>query len=122
MKYYFLFPLLFVFAKLTFAQEPDPNKHIFVQEQPKPINMDEIRKKIGYPIVTKEAVFWGAIMLNVLVDEKGNYVRHIVSEGESSLLLEEIEKYINQLKFTPAMLNGKAIAFWLNVPFYFKAQ
>jgi hypothetical protein len=37
-------------------------------------------------------------------------------------LIAEVEKYVNQLKFTPAMLNGKAIPFWLNVPFYFKAQ
>ena len=104
------------------TQEPDPNKLDFPQVQPKPLNMDEIIKMIGYPLEVKEAGIEGRVFLKILVDENGNYVRHTLLKSAHPLLIAEVEKYVNQLKFTPAMLNGKAIPFWLNVPFYFKAQ
>lgn len=100
-------------------EEPDYHAFVIVQEQPRPINMDEIRKKIGYPIVLRDGIE-GVVMFRILVDENGNYVRHIVSKSAHPLLQAEVEKYVKELHFTPAIQAGKPIKFWVNIPFTFK--
>lgn len=97
-------------------------KIAFTQELPKPINMGEVRKAIGYPPVAREANIQGQVMLRILVDEKGNYMRHIVSKAAHPLLQLEVEKHVHELRFTPNLQNGKPIKCWVNIPFNFKLE
>ncbi|MFN0202292.1 MAG: energy transducer TonB [Bacteroidia bacterium] len=108
--------------KVEKPAEPDPNKFIFVQEQPKPVNMDDVRKAIGYPQVAREAGIEADVQLRILVDEFGNYVKHLVTKPGHPLLLKEVEKHVTGLKFSPAVQGGKPIKFWVNIPFKFKLQ
>jgi periplasmic protein TonB len=84
--------------------------------------MDDVKKAIGYPPVAKEAGIEGQVMLRILVDEQGNYIRHIISKAAHPLLQAEVEKHARELHFTPAIQGGKPIKFWVNIPFNFKLQ
>lgn len=104
------------------SEDPDPNKFIFAQENPKPINLDEVRKMIGYPRIAKEAGIEGDVLLRVLVDEQGNCVRYLVSKSAHPLLQKRVEKAVPLLKFTPAIQLGRPIKFWANIPFKFSLK
>lgn len=129
MKYYLLFIMLFAFVNQTFAQEQTiPRSEPFgmkksdenINTEPVPLNMQEIKRRIGYPPVAKEAGIEGKVLLRILVDEKGNYMRHKIINSAHPLFDREIEKYISELRFTPAIQNGKPTKFWVNLPLNFK--
>ena len=98
---------------------PGINEFVFVEEQPKPINMAEISKAIGYPQAAKDAGIMGNVVIRVLVNEKGAYVRHKVINSVHPLLDKAVEKQLAKLQFTPAIQGGKPIKFWVNIPFRF---
>ncbi|MFN0083028.1 MAG: energy transducer TonB [Ferruginibacter sp.] len=103
-------------------EEPNSNDSALVSEIPKPINMLEIRKRIGYPIKARKKGIQGEVLVRILVGEDGKYIKHLVIKPGHPLLLEEIEKEIPFLTFTPAISGGKLIKFWVNIPFKFKLQ
>ncbi|RMG18094.1 MAG: TonB family protein [Bacteroidetes bacterium] len=100
--------------------EPDINAFIFAEEEPKPINMGDIQKAIGYPQIARDAGIEGVVVVRVLVDELGNYSRHKVINQVHPILTKAVEEHVNKLKFTPAIQGGKPIKFWVNIPFNFK--
>jgi protein TonB len=100
-------------------KEPDINAFVFVQEEPKPINMDEVQAAVGYPTVARDADIEGVVVVRVLVDEYGNYRKHRIIKTAHPVLSEAVESKIKMLRFTPAIQGGKPIAFWVNVPFRF---
>ena len=101
-------------------QEPDINAFIFVDEEPRPVNMNQIRQLIGYPPEAVEENIEGQVVVRVLVDEAGNYTKHKVIVIGDPLLAEAVESQIENLKFSPAIQNGEKIKFWVNIPFSFK--
>lgn len=99
-------------------KEPDPN--IFVAAtQPKPVNLGDIQKEIEYPQILRDVSEDGDVVLRILVDEEGNYVKHILIKTTHALFTQSVEKHVSKVKFTPAIQGGKPIAFWVNVPFKF---
>lgn len=100
--------------------EPDINAFIFAEEEPKPVNMGDIQKAIGYPQIARDAGIEGNVVVRVLVDELGRYKRHKIINQVHPILTKSVEKHINKLKFTPAIQGGKPIPFWVNIPFNFK--
>ncbi|MEM6261832.1 MAG: TonB family protein [Bacteroidota bacterium] len=100
--------------------EPNINDFIFDAEEPKPVNMDDIRKLIGYPDIAKDAGIEGSVVVRVLVDKYGNYKKHKVIKKVHPVLAKACEKHVSKLKFTPAIQGGKPIPFWVNIPFKFK--
>lgn len=93
---------------------------ITVEEEPKAVNLDDVRKLIGYPTMAVDATIQGTVVVRILVDQKGRYKQHKVVAPVHPLLSREVERHIHLLKFTPAIQGGKPIAFWVNVPFRFK--
>lgn len=103
-------------------EEPDPTKFIPGAKQPKEVNLSDIQKLIGYPAVAREMNLEGNIVFRVLVDENGNYVKHLPPKSGHPILIKAVEEHINKVKFTPAIQGDKPIKFWVNVPFVFKLQ
>lgn len=101
-------------------QEPDINEFVFAEEEPTPVNMDDIKKVIGYPQIARDAGIEGTVVVRVLVDKKGNYDKHRVINGVHPILTKAVEEHIGKLKFSPAIQGGKPIPFWVNIPFNFK--
>lgn len=87
---------------------------------PAPINMNEVQQVIGYPYAAIQANIEGYVILKILVDENGDYLKHIVLTSPHPILLKAVEEQVSNLKFTPAYQGGKTIKYWLVVPFKFK--
>lgn len=100
-------------------EDPDPFQFIAVEKEPQPVNLDDIKKRIGYPPAAREAGIEGTVVVRVLVDEKGNYVKHIVLQSPHPLLEKAVVKELPNLKFTPGIQAGKPIRVWVNIPFRF---
>lgn len=101
-------------------EEPDVDAFVFVSEEPQPLNMEEVKQIIGYPDVARDAEIQGQVVVRVLVDEKGNYVKHKMVKKVHPLLAEAVENNIHKLKFSPAIQGNRPIKFWVNIPFRFK--
>ncbi len=104
---------------LRWEEEPDINDFIFVSVEPEILNMEQIRKNIGYPDIARDAGIQGMLVVRVLVDESGNYVRHVMIKKVHPVLSQQVEVYLPLLKFTPAIQNNRPIKFWVNIPFRF---
>jgi protein TonB len=99
--------------------EPLPTE-FFGGEEPKPVNMDEIKKLIGYPPMAKEAEIQGKVVVRVLVDKTGHYVKHLVLKDPHPLLTKGVTDKLPELKFTPGRQNNQPVKVWVTIPFDFK--
>ncbi len=106
--------------KAALEPAPDINDFIFADEEPRPLNLSEIVKRIGYPQMAREAGIDGTVVLRVLVGKDGTYRRHKVIDQAHPMLTEAVTEHIDQVKFTPAIQGGKPIPFWVNIPFHIK--
>lgn len=86
---------------------------------PTEINLKEITKLVGYPPKAIKKRIEGKIVFRVLVDENGNYVKHLPPNSGDPILIEAVEKHLPEVRFTPCIKNGTPIKFWVNIPFYF---
>lgn len=93
---------------------------IMADEEPVPLNIEEIQKKIGYPIQALNRGIEGGVVARILVGKTGEYVKHELLGVYKPFLSEQVSHYVQELKFTPAIKDGDSIEFWVNVPFYFK--
>ncbi|MEL6133223.1 MAG: energy transducer TonB [Bacteroidota bacterium] len=99
------------------AVDPDPSIFIMPEEEPAPINMDQLG--ITYPQIARDANIKGIVVMRILVDKKGYYKKHIVLNSVHPLLLKAVEDKITNLRFSPAIQGGRPIPFWVNIPFNF---
>lgn len=88
--------------------------------QPLPLNMDEVRKSIGYPEVARTASIEGTVIMRVLVNEEGSIEEVICLKRVHILLLEAVQNHLLELKCVPAIHKGVYCSSWINIPFRFK--
>ncbi|MDW3647861.1 MAG: TonB family protein [Bacteroidia bacterium] len=105
---------------LAQAEEPGINDFVFVDKEPSPTNISDIRNAIGYPEEAINDNTEGTVVIRVLVDETGNYVKHKIVKEIHPALAGAVESQIANVKFEPAMQEGKAVKYWVNLPFPFK--
>ncbi len=103
-------------------KDPDPMAYVVVEKEPQPINIDEIKKRIGHPPAAKEAGIQGKVIVRVLVGKNGKYERHIVIKSPHKILTEAVEKELPNLEFTPGIQAGKPIKVWVTIPFDFQLR
>lgn len=106
--------LLILFLLISYVVQAQDSK------KPEPINMRAVQQTIGYPLLAREADIQGTVILKILVDENGDYLKHIVLTSPHPILLKAVEAHVASLKFLPAYQGDKTIKFWLVVPFKFK--
>lgn len=91
-----------------------------VDEKPIPANLREIQMDMGYPKEAKEKNIEGTVIAKVLVDKSGKYERHEIVQEGNPILAAAVEKHLAKLEFSPAKKDGKALKFWVTIPFKFK--
>ncbi len=101
-------------------EDPNPNQFIPVTKKPEPLNMQEVVSQVAYPTIAKEGGIEGDIILKVLVDKEGKYVKHTILKTIHPVLVREVEKHIASLTFNPAMQGNNPISFWQVIPFSFR--
>ncbi|MFK7923928.1 MAG: energy transducer TonB [Bacteroidia bacterium] len=105
---------------LSDTRTPSINDIIFVDREPKAVNLDFIRRKANHAMPTHLANKDGLVIVRVLVDEFGDYRDHKVIQRSHPVMSDQVEKYIKSLEFLPARRDGKAVPFWINIPFRFR--
>lgn len=119
---FFVFCLLVILFNPSLGQEVQKiNSLENNSSYPKPLNMPEVQRLIGYPKEALAKGVQGEVVFKVFVDETGKYVKHeIISEG-NSILLEACEEHVSKLVFTPATNSkGEKIKSSVSIPFNFK--
>lgn len=103
------------------GEESEPSSNIVVipDEAPVPVNMKKVWSQAKYPRILSQNGEEGIVVMRILIDEEGNYVKHKVLNSAHPLFTQEVEKLVDQLRFTPAIQGGKGIKFWVNLPFRF---
>lgn len=99
---------------------PGIHEYIHITKKPLPLNLDKVKKEIGYPILALKKRLEGLIYVRVLVDEQGRYITHKITRKSHPILVDAVEKKVYQLKFLPAEENGIPLKYWINISFYFK--
>ncbi len=125
-KYWVNIPFSFkLMGDCQVSQESDKNPPIIsdnieLDTPPVPLNMREIRQTIGYPAQAIDKELEGKVVARILVSEKGEYIRHELVRSAHPILADAVSQHLPALSFSPAMKEGKALKFWVNIPFQFK--
>lgn len=90
-----------------------------VDERPIPVNLDEVRKLIGYPQILQDAGIVGGHEIQVMVSKEGIYESHTTERELHPIMTEQIAKHIDKLIFTPAIREGNPVAHYVKIPFRF---
>lgn len=72
-----------------------------------------------YPADAKKAKIEGTVWIKVWVDEAGKPVKANVMKSERKELNQAALDAVMKWEFKPALLNGKPVAVWVNIPFKF---
>jgi TonB family protein len=102
------------------TQPPSIHEFVLVEREPAPINLDEVKRMIGYPAAAREAQIEGKVIVRILIDEQGNYLQNSVLIDPHPLLTKAVVAYVPKIKFSPAIQDGHPVKFWITLPFDFK--
>ncbi|MEM9985487.1 MAG: energy transducer TonB [Bacteroidota bacterium] len=91
-----------------------------VDQVPVCLNFDQISEGIGYPKAAYDAGIQGSVILKVLVDKDGHYLRHEVVSSHHPLLRIPCEVFAQLLTFKPALKDGQAVKCYTEVEFAFE--
>lgn len=98
---------------------PGISESLMVNEEPKPINIEKIKRSVSYPVIARNRGIQGQVNMRVLVNEEGEIIEYKIINQVHPFLASDVEAYILDLTFTPALIDGKPIMFWVNIPFNF---
>ncbi len=93
-----------------------------VDLKPSPLNQNLVRKAIGYPSKAIKEGIEGKVFCRVLVDDKGNYIKHKLTRVDHPLLGKAVNGKVHFLKFTPAFIKRRSVSAWVNVVFSFREK
>ncbi len=104
------------------VDEPDPFATMTdtLEKLPEPYGLDDFRGRIGYPFMARDAGIEGDVIVRVLVDRHSHYVKHVVLHDPHPILTKAIVDRINQLPYTPGILNGKPVLAWISIRLEFR--
>lgn len=100
--------------------EIPPDSFVMLDKEPQPVNMDELKSLIGYPKLALEAGIEGKVVLRVMIDKMGNYIKHIIVKDPHPILTKAVADKIHLLKMTPGIQARKPISVWVTVPVDFQ--
>lgn len=123
-RYGLLIALLSLFSLHTFAQQdPGLDKEELIHasiQAPQPVNLEAVRSAINYPSLARDLGVEGKLLVRVLVDAEGNYLKHNVIGQQDKNLVEAIVPHLAKLEFEPAVKSGKNIPVWTTLAFNFE--
>lgn len=109
-------PMFLLLCSLAFAVQAQDK----VDTPPKPVNMTTVYQAIGYPKAAAEANKEGKVMVKILIGKDGKYVKHEYLGKPETVFTEAIDEHIADIEFTAAQKDGKAVKYWVTLPFMFK--
>ncbi|MEM6344129.1 MAG: energy transducer TonB [Bacteroidota bacterium] len=104
------------------AQVPKVHDYVYVDQEPVILNLNDVRKAIGYPFSAIKQGIEGKVYCRVLVNENGVYIKHRILNSAHPILTKAVNPYLNQLKFIPAKRGKESVSYWTNIPFAFSQE
>lgn len=98
-----------------FQETKPPSEYTPYEKAPEVIKQVQAQ----YPADAKNAKLEGTVWVKVWVDEAGKPVKANVMKSERKELNQAALDAVMKWEFKPAILNGKPIAVWVNIPFKF---
>ena len=96
---------------------PTPTEEYLISQMPRVLS----EVKPIYPQIAKDNKKEGAVVLNVLIDEKGVVRQVEVIEGDAIFKNEALEA-MRKFKFSPALVSGKTVAIKIRYVINFKLE
>lgn len=85
-----------------------------------PVNLDEVKREIGYPIHARDAGIEGAVLTSVEIGEDYSYKSHKILFSPHDILTKAVENHIQKLRFEiNEGLEFDTLTFSLIIPFNF---
>ncbi|MEL6192807.1 MAG: energy transducer TonB [Bacteroidota bacterium] len=84
-----------------------------------PMNLNSVSEQINDTYYLIDDRVEGSVKVNILINNRGEYIRHKQLTGHPQVLVSAIEEHIYKLNFIPAEKNGKRVASWLSMKFHF---
>jgi TonB family protein len=105
---------LIVLASSVFSQTDTQNRKVITNAEPEYPKGEqalytEVLYNIKYPEEAKKKYIEGEVTLSFDVKADSTVSNVIVISGVGNGIDEEVKKYIEKLKFSPAVQNGKAV-------------
>lgn len=85
----------------------------------RPLNLDAVKRTIGYPSEAAAKALTGTVVAQMLVDEQGQVTRYVVTGKCDPILKEAVAAHLMDLKFEPGTRGTKPIDMWVVVKFNF---
>jgi protein TonB len=105
------------------AAENEPEIITFAEHMPAPIGgMEAIYRHVTYPEIARKAGIEGRVVLQFIVDERGNVVNPIVIRGIGGGCDEAALEAIKNVKFTPGLQRGRPVKVQYQLPIVFRLQ
>ena len=98
---------------------PGPRDYIELEREPQLLNQMEVVKLIGRPGVAATEYGIGRVLVRVLVDQEGKYVKHILLRKVHPDLDQAVVEHLPACKFSPGIQGGKPLMCWITIPFAF---
>lgn len=91
-----------------------------VDVEPVPINLHQVKRRMEVPRELQGLQQTARVKVRILVDERGDYVKHRRPQHLYDLLAETVDEHVSELSFLPALRNGKPVPYWVEVRFVFE--
>jgi periplasmic protein TonB len=104
-------------------EEEEPEIFIVVERMPEPAGgMQAIYRRLRYPEIARKAGIEGRVVLQFIVDERGNVVNPTVIRGIGGGCDEAAIEAIKGVRFTPGMQRGRPVKVQFQLPIVFRLQ
>jgi protein TonB len=104
-------------------EEEEPEIFIVVERMPEPSGgMEAIYRRLRYPEIARKAGIEGRVVLQFIVDERGNVVNPTVIRGIGGGCDEAAIEAIKGVRFTPGMQRGRPVKVQFQLPIVFRLQ
>ena len=102
--------------------EPEKNFQPFeVEKAPVPVNLSSVKSSLRYPQSAIDQGIEGKMVAKILIGKNGEVIK-VGSISGPDIFKDEIREKVDDLVFTPAMMNGQTVKCWVTVPFNFKLK
>jgi len=81
---------------------------------------EEFQRHIVYPEDARRNNIQGKVIVRALIDRQGHVVKTIVQPGAHPLLIDAAVEALKKTSITPAKVNGKPVAVWIQIPVTFR--
>lgn len=104
-------------------EDEEPEIFIVVERMPEPAGgMEAIYRRLKYPEIARKAGIEGRVVLQFVVDERGNVVNPTVIRGIGGGCDEAAIEAIKGVRFTPGMQRGRPVKVQFQLPIVFRLQ